>query len=200
LGRNLSVRREVFEAVGGFDEDTFTIVGGEDVDFCLRLRDAGYTIATAPDAVAFHARDHITSFLQLVRKLFLYGRSSIYNCVRKPRYSSFHTNPVAVILLLVLFGAGVGLGWPVLYVALGTASSWWLLNAIQLMILRRSWAIHRAIFAVALEWSFEAGSVLEALRRGRPLLVFRRFRYFDEKFQIPLSAASALRPGAESSP
>ncbi|HJS32891.1 MAG TPA: glycosyltransferase family 2 protein [Alphaproteobacteria bacterium] len=48
------VRREVFEAIGGFDEN-FNPYGWEDVDFSLRARRAGFRLAYAPGAVVFHA-------------------------------------------------------------------------------------------------------------------------------------------------
>ena len=48
---NLAFRREVFDAVGGFDE-TFSY--GSDIDFCWRLTDIGYRIRRVPDAVIRH--------------------------------------------------------------------------------------------------------------------------------------------------
>jgi len=46
------VPKEVFWQVGGFDE-RFQIAFG-DIDFCLRLRDAGYRIVYTPDATLIH--------------------------------------------------------------------------------------------------------------------------------------------------
>src|SRR5262249_12806404 len=43
---NLSVRRPVFESVGGFDEATFTLAGGEDVDLGIRVTERGYRWVT----------------------------------------------------------------------------------------------------------------------------------------------------------
>jgi GT2 family glycosyltransferase len=57
---NLACRRAAFDRVGGFDPDTPTVVGGEDVDFGVRLCEVGYVVATNPDARVLHARDHIT--------------------------------------------------------------------------------------------------------------------------------------------
>ncbi len=48
----MMVRREVFEAVGGFDEELK--VAFNDVDFCLRVRQKGYRVAWTPYAELFH--------------------------------------------------------------------------------------------------------------------------------------------------
>jgi GT2 family glycosyltransferase len=49
----LMVRADVFDRLGGFDE-TFWPAWWEDVDFCRRLRDAGFRIRYVPDAVFRH--------------------------------------------------------------------------------------------------------------------------------------------------
>lgn len=51
-GAAMLVRREAFEAVGGFDERYFCFF--EDVDLCFRLRLAGWRILQSPDAVVAH--------------------------------------------------------------------------------------------------------------------------------------------------
>jgi len=47
------IRRDVFEAVGGFDEEHFA-VSFNDVDLCLRIRDRGYSIVYTPHARLIH--------------------------------------------------------------------------------------------------------------------------------------------------
>ena len=48
----LLTRREVFEAVGGFNEEL--AVAFNDVDFCLEIRQAGYRIVYTPYARLYH--------------------------------------------------------------------------------------------------------------------------------------------------
>jgi glycosyltransferase involved in cell wall biosynthesis len=48
---NLAVRRDAFDAVGGFDE---RLVTGEDTELCQRLRDRGYRIYESKQLTAVH--------------------------------------------------------------------------------------------------------------------------------------------------
>jgi GT2 family glycosyltransferase len=47
------VRRSVFDALGGFDHDTFPLYC-DDVDFSWRVRAAGHRVVVAPFATVFH--------------------------------------------------------------------------------------------------------------------------------------------------
>ena len=51
-GACLMVRREVVDRVGAFDEGYFLFV--EDMDWCRRIRDAGWAVVYLPDAVVTH--------------------------------------------------------------------------------------------------------------------------------------------------
>jgi len=50
---NLSIRRKVFEEIGGFDE-RYPRPSGEDADLTIRLRKRGYTLHFEPRAVVVH--------------------------------------------------------------------------------------------------------------------------------------------------
>lgn len=52
-GAFLGVRRDRYEAVGGFDEERL-FVGHNDIDFCLRLRSRGWRILYEPAIEALH--------------------------------------------------------------------------------------------------------------------------------------------------
>ncbi|MDL9936849.1 glycosyltransferase [Gordonia sp. ABSL1-1] len=66
FGCNLGIRREVFDAVGGWDE-SYPNAGG-DVEFCWRVQTSGYSFGFAPDAmVAYRYRTGIReTFAQVV--------------------------------------------------------------------------------------------------------------------------------------
>jgi GT2 family glycosyltransferase len=56
-GGAMLTRRETFEALGGFDE-IFSPVGPEDLDYSLRLQNAGYRAIFVPDALGYHRVSH----------------------------------------------------------------------------------------------------------------------------------------------
>jgi GT2 family glycosyltransferase len=53
-GACLMIRREVFEAVGGFDEGYF--LHCEDLDLCAEVRWEGFAVLSCSDAVVFHSK------------------------------------------------------------------------------------------------------------------------------------------------
>lgn len=61
-GCNLAVTRAAFQEIGGFDPQFHT--AGDDVDFCWRLRDAGFRLGFVPGAFVWHwRRPSIRAFL-----------------------------------------------------------------------------------------------------------------------------------------
>lgn len=70
-GCNLTVRREAFEAIGGFRVKYR--VAGDDVDFCWRLLEAGYRIGYQPAAVVWHHRR--ATFWRYLKQQLGYGRA-----------------------------------------------------------------------------------------------------------------------------
>ncbi|WP_051331618.1 glycosyltransferase [Methylocaldum szegediense] len=52
-GACIATRREIYDAVGGFNEQDLA-VSYNDVDFCLRVRQAGYKIIWTPHAELYH--------------------------------------------------------------------------------------------------------------------------------------------------
>lgn len=84
-GCNLSVRRDVFEKAGGFDEQA-PIYRFEELDLCLRIRRAGYKVMFQPGMCVYHhlapAVGHETSDTRWQTRrrncralMFIYARS-----------------------------------------------------------------------------------------------------------------------------
>jgi N-acetylglucosaminyl-diphospho-decaprenol L-rhamnosyltransferase len=85
-GAFLMVRRDAWECVGGFDEGFYPL-WFEDVDFCLRLREAGLRIMHAPRAVVTHTGGHSIRKMPIgFREFYWYGSLL--------RYASRHFSPI----------------------------------------------------------------------------------------------------------
>lgn len=92
-GACLLVRREAFEAVGGFDESYFMFL--EDVDLCRRLGEAGFASVYVPSAVATHLLGHATR--RVSRQMLRAHHASIYRYLSR-RYAGRRWAPVRLVL------------------------------------------------------------------------------------------------------
>ena len=105
---NLAFRREVFDAVGGFDE---SFAYGSDVDFTWRVNDMGYRIRCVLDAIIQH--DYGTPQRQR-RRSYAYGkaRARLYLKHKARRKHVLRDDPIAVVYPLFLLGLPVTLIFP----------------------------------------------------------------------------------------
>ena len=139
---NLAVRRSAFEAVGGFDE-RYPRPAGEDSDFTIRLKRAGYCLAFEPGAVVHHDPPR-KSLADLVRHGFYQGKFSTKVDARYAKEEGlpfpFGTRPGLVIFSPVLAGA----------ITFRIFSRY--------PYLRRFWLTSPAIFLAKLAWCFGAAT------------------------------------------
>ncbi len=97
-GAFLMLRRKVWEELGEFDE-RFHPLWFEDVDFCRRAADAGYSFQYAPASVAKHTGAHSIRPLAVeMRRVYWYGSLL--------RFSAKHFSPTAFRLTCVAVVTG----------------------------------------------------------------------------------------------
>jgi len=72
-------RREIFERIGGFDEDFFMYF--EDVDFSVRAQLAGYRCIYVPSAKIYHAEGGSSGSLPR-SKNFFFARNSLWTVIK----------------------------------------------------------------------------------------------------------------------
>ena len=116
---NLAFRREVFDAIGGFDEG---FAYGSDVDFSWRLTDAGYRIRSVPDAVVRHDWGR---WRRQLRRSYVYGKARV-RLYRKHRARLRHVlrnDPMVVAYPVFLLGLPLTLIFP-FYPALLLIPAW----------------------------------------------------------------------------
>ena len=73
MGAFFCVPQRVFDTVGLFDERFF--VWFEEVDFCKRVRDAGFSVFYTPSARAIHVGGRSFAQLSPLRRQWLFGKS-----------------------------------------------------------------------------------------------------------------------------
>ncbi len=74
-GAAMLIRKELYQAVGGLDEDYFAHM--EEIDLCWRLKNSGYKIMVQPAATVYHWGG-ATLNNESPKKLFLNFRNSLY--------------------------------------------------------------------------------------------------------------------------
>jgi len=98
-GSCLLVRREAFDAVGGFDDDYFMYF--EDVDLGARLGAAGWLNRYAPSAVVEHSGAHSTDGDS--SRMVIVHHQSAYRFLSR-RYSGWYNSPVRLVVRAGLAG------------------------------------------------------------------------------------------------
>ena len=94
-GACMMVRREAFTAIGPLDERFFLYF--EDVDWCRRLREAGWNVWFIPSITVIH--DSFPDYSDL-------GRRACYRASLRAYYRKYHGRPVALALALATRWSG----------------------------------------------------------------------------------------------
>lgn len=127
---NLGIRREAYLALGGFSKTRFSKMSlyGEDIDFSLRIYQAGYSCRLFPRAWVWHKRR--TDFRRFWRQVYNSGYARInlwrrYPEALKPVHAlpSLFTLGEAALLLLAPLTCGLSLALLLLYALLVLADS-----------------------------------------------------------------------------
>jgi GT2 family glycosyltransferase len=163
---NFAVKRAAFEHIGGFDE---SLTACEDVDFCNRLRLAGYQVVADPNLRSIHFGDPKTLKALFFGELWR-GRDNLRVTFAGPRTFRHLRSALVPIADLVCLAAGI--------VSLGTgnpaiAVGWWLLPLVPAavkaaFILRRQLrrGVVAAAQAMAVAVVFDLARALAILARG----------------------------------
>lgn len=75
-GSCLLIRRSVFEAVGGFDENYFLF--GEDIDLCWKIKQAGWETWYVPSAAVVHAKGASMRFVPVTARREFYRSMRLF--------------------------------------------------------------------------------------------------------------------------
>ena len=127
-GANLSFRREVFDAIGGFDD---RIRAGEDGDICYRfhLKFPNSSIRLVPDAVVEH--DYDIRLRDVLRRAMGYGEGNARNYAEHVDWGpTIYPAPVLWIIALLIGPRRLRWSLPALALPL-LFSPRWLVHAVR---------------------------------------------------------------------
>ena len=121
-GACLAIRRTIFWAVGGLDEEHLRVTHN-DIDLCLRVRGAGYRVVYTPEAVLIHreaatrGRDFGEAQFERVKaeRTILrqrWGRLGMFNPYQNPNLCTLHERPALEAPVNVLKSGGMPLALP----------------------------------------------------------------------------------------
>jgi GT2 family glycosyltransferase len=96
-GALLAVSREAVAKVGLLDEELFAYM--EDVDWCLRIRDAGLRVVFAPGVRAWHRVSASTGGAASTTSLYYHCRNTLAVCERRRPLTRGHTGARRTIVV-----------------------------------------------------------------------------------------------------
>ncbi len=85
-GAAMFVRAELFNKLGGFDGDFFAHM--EEIDFCWRLKRAGYKVMVKPKSVVYHLGGGTLDY-ENPRKVFLNFRNSLITILKNEKQNRY---------------------------------------------------------------------------------------------------------------
>jgi glycosyltransferase involved in cell wall biosynthesis len=125
---NMGISKKVFEATGGFRFDRFA----EDIEFSIRIREAGFRIGLITDAFVYHKRR--TTLTQFYKQVFNFGkgRALIGRAYPKeiklthwfPTAFTFASMLMVILLFFSLKWFAVAFGFFLLYLILLFIHAW----------------------------------------------------------------------------
>ncbi len=115
---NFAVRKEILEAVNGFDPEFYD--GGEDVDISRRIKKLGFSLKYIPELTVYHKpRTSLKKYIQWNRGVgkskFNLKHPSLLKLIFQPSFPLWALLPVVVIVLLLdrpfVLASFVALAW-----------------------------------------------------------------------------------------
>lgn len=116
---NFSMRRSAYEKTGGFNARFPNKPGGEDVDIGFRIRDCGYLIKSAPQAVVYHSNKTWLKLKDVSSRLYSYGKSNVLVVTEHPDRLIGDINWLAIFLIALIISVvpTVIFDWKIIFFA-----------------------------------------------------------------------------------
>lgn len=182
---NCSMRKKIFDKIGGFDRSFPDKPGGEDVDLGLRMVKAGYIFKCTADGLVYHSKKTWIPVKAMIKRLWHYGSANYYLAEKHPDYV-MEIMPRKSSLYLLGFGGIIASSilkfnlWILLLIPL-----WFVLDIMLSAIFINKYASYKGTSFLKqcvvqlLILDNELGYVFNCLRKGKPSLINKDVVYFD---------------------
>lgn len=182
---NCSMRKEIFDKIGGFDRSFPDKPGGEDVDLGLRMVKAGYIFKCTADGLVYHSKKTWIPVKAMIKRLWHYGSANYYLAEKHPDYV-MEIMPRKSSLYLLGFGGVIVSSilkfnpWILLMIPV-----WFILDIMLSAIFINKYASYKGTSFLKqcvvqlLILDNELGYVFNCLRKGKPSLINKDVVYFD---------------------
>lgn len=175
---NLSLQRQQFEKIGGFEEDFPFKLGGDDLDLTYRITRNGGIIRSNPKAVVYHSSRTWKGPVSIIMRALRWGRMS-YHIIRRHNELQFFdlTKPLLVFILFILLlfaRMGLKVGPPFINFVLLFAGSFLIVRIVFLDGRGLGWK--RIILPIAWGYTlaYHLGVAFEFIRHGNFRFMYQR--------------------------
>jgi glycosyltransferase involved in cell wall biosynthesis len=186
---NVSFRRDVLEKVNGFEPILPPKGAGEDVDLGYRITSLGYKICCNANARVYHSRETWSRLSHIIEKTFRFGRGEYYLMKKhsKNTFIDVPKNSLMFIILVAIFTYDALSRCTPLYAVIPFI---WLsviilvqcIFALKYRLIEGNWKEIGYIYtALLFEILFEAGTLVESVKKRDPIFLFRKFMYTDDQ-------------------
>lgn len=182
---NCSMRKEIFDKIGGFDRSFPDKPGGEDVDLGLRMVKAGYTFKCTAEGLVYHSKKTWIPVKAMIKRLWHYGSANYYLAEKHPDYV-MEIMPRKTSLYLLGFGGIIASSilkcnlWILLLIPI-----WLLVDIMLSAIFINKFASYKGTSFLKqcvvqlLILDNELGYVFNCIKKGKPSLINKDVVYFD---------------------
>lgn len=182
---NCSMRKEIFDKIGGFDRSFPDKPGGEDVDLGLRMVKAGYIFKCTADGLVYHSKKTWIPVKAMIKRLWHYGSANYYLAEKHPDYvmdimprkSSLYMLGFAGVIVSSILKLNP---WILLLIPI-----WFVIDIMLSAIFINKFASYKGTSFLKqcvvqlLILDNELGYVFNCLKKGKPSLINKDIVYFD---------------------
>lgn len=182
---NCSMRKEVFDKIGGFDRSFPDKPGGEDVDLGLRMVKAGYIFKCTADGLVYHSKKTWIPVKAMIKRLWHYGSANYYLAEKHPDYV-MEIMPRKTYLYMLGFGGILTSSilkfnpWILMLIPI-----WFLTDIMLSAVFINKFASYKGTSFLKqcvvqlLILDNELGYVFNCIKKGKPSLINKDVVYFD---------------------